>query len=221
MFPGARVGGIVLRDLRNATDVLPDERPVWTPERPDEALEPRLEAWNQAYRRMGVNPKWNRPSAAALLNQAVKRGTLAAISPTVDGYNKVSLGHLVPLGGYDLDLLSGDVLLTRAQGGEFFSPLPPGSPEQPLDAGEIVYRDEKRVLTRRWNFRDSAETAIQSTTTSALLCAELPDSSIPAEVLDAVLDDLEAEMTAIGGRVHSRFTLTASSPSFTIDAHHV
>lgn len=221
-FPEAAVAGIVLHGLHNAgapeptVDVDAAGRPVWTPQRPDEALEGRLDAWNEAYRKLGVNPKRNRPSAAALLNQVVKRGTLASISPVVDAYNKVSLKHLVPIGGYDLAALSGDVRLTRADGGELFSPLPAGAPDEVVDAGEIVYRDDKRVLTRRWNFRDGAVSAIQPQSTSILLFAELPDATIPVGVLDDVMSDLSAELAAAGGREAARFTLSALLPTVTV-----
>jgi DNA/RNA-binding domain of Phe-tRNA-synthetase-like protein len=215
-FPEAAIAGVVFRGLDNQPRS--DAPATWTPQRPDPALEPRLEAWREAYRTMGLKPKRSRPSAEALLRQVEKRGVLTTINPIVDGYNRVSLRHLVPVGGYDLAAIAGDIHLTRARGGETFSPLPAGGSDEEVDPGEVVYRDERRVLTRRWNYRDGAVTAIQPHTTTVVLLAELPDDTVPAGVVETVVDDLVTELGSLGGQVTARFVLSAVEPTADLDA---
>lgn len=212
VFPGVWITGVLMDGIDNTSPagVLPDRRIP----RPVADLENRLEVWRVAYRKLGINPKRCRPSAEALLRQLDRKGVLPNINPIVDLYNDVSVRHLVPVGGYDVDALQGDVDLVRAEGGEPFSPLPAGSPEEHAEPGEVIYRDRIRVLTRRWNFRDTAATAIGPETSRVLLCAELPDDSIDPSVLAAVAGDLTAGLEQLGGRQVAVFHLSSASPEF-------
>src|SRR5919205_658942 len=54
-----------------------------------------VEAWREAYRGFGVNPKRARPSVDALL----RRGDLPEINRVVDAYNTISVRYELPIGG--------------------------------------------------------------------------------------------------------------------------
>lgn len=72
----------------------------------------------------------------------LKGGTLPSINTFVDLYNVLSLKHLLPVGGEDLDRCTGDIILDRATGTEPFIAL--GETEnEPPEAGEIVYKDNE------------------------------------------------------------------------------
>ena len=89
----------------------------------------------------------------------------------VDITNYLSLLHLVPMGGDDLTPVEGDIVLRFARGDEPFSPLGSGE-RQTARQGEVIYADDKDVLCRRWNWRESEKTKMTDATRDVLLVAE-------------------------------------------------
>jgi DNA/RNA-binding domain of Phe-tRNA-synthetase-like protein len=121
------------------------------------ATHPRLQIWKDAYRQFGANPNKFTPSIVFLVKQVKSGKTVRSISPAVDVFNIVSLKHVIPCGGDDMDSVEGDVTLGRAQSDETFAPIfRPEDVEHP-DPGEVIYvnRLTKRVLCRRWNWRNA------------------------------------------------------------------
>ena len=123
----------------------------------DLATHPRLLAWKDAYRQFGSNPNKFTPSIVFLTKQVKSGKTVRSISPAVDAFNIVSLKHIIPCGGDDMNSVEGDVTLGRAVADETFAPIfKPEEIEHP-EAGEVIYvnRQTKRVLCRRWNWRNA------------------------------------------------------------------
>ena len=79
---------------------------------------PRIACWRAAYRLFGAKPKDHPSSIENLVRRAVKGQRLSSINPLVDLYNAISLKHLVPIGGEDLDKVDGDVELAFATDAE-------------------------------------------------------------------------------------------------------
>ena len=122
----------------------------------DLAAHPRLLAWKEAYRRFGSNPNKFTPSIVFLAKQVKSGKTVRSISPAVDAFNIISIRHVIPCGGDDMDSVEGDVTLGRAGGDETFAPIfKPEEIEHP-ESGEVIYvnRRTRRVLCRRWNWRN-------------------------------------------------------------------
>lgn len=121
----------------------------------------------------------------ALLRRAP--GGLPRIDRLTDLYNAVSLAHVVPVGGEDLDHYAGPARLVRAAGDEPFEVVVGGEPavEHPRP-GEVVWRDDAGVTCRRWNWRQCARTRLTHTTTRAFF------------VLDALEPMSDAQLTAAG-----------------------
>ena len=122
----------------------------------DPAAHPRLLAWKDAYRRFGSNPNKFTPSIVFLSKQVKSGKAVRSISPAVDAFNIISIRHIIPCGGDDMDSVEGDVTLGRAGGDETFAPIfKPEEIERP-EPGEVIYvnRLTKRVLCRRWNWRN-------------------------------------------------------------------
>lgn len=133
--------------------------------------------WQNIYRSFGVNPKKKCPTAEAFLSRVLKTGSVPCISPAVDSYLIAETLHYLPIGGYDLNKIDGDITLRFSPGGEPFLGI--GSRDAENTApGEVVYSDEKRVLTRRWNYRDCEYSKIGTDTTSLALFVEGPVSDI-------------------------------------------
>ncbi len=122
----------------------------------DPATHPRLLAWKDAYRQLGSNPNKFTPSIVFLAKQVKSGKQVRSISPAVDAFNLISIQHLIPCGGDDMNTVEEDLTLGRAAADETFAPIfKPEEIEHP-DAGEIIYvnRKTKRVLCRRWNWRN-------------------------------------------------------------------
>lgn len=141
----------------------------------DVAAHAAVAPWRAAYARFGAKPSKFRSSIESLLRSA-RKGEPRAISPLVDLYNAISLRHLLPCGGEDLDRVRGALRLMRAAGGEAFVPLGASAPEPP-EPGEVVYLDDEGAICRCWNWREAERTKLTRATRNALLCIEaLPEA---------------------------------------------
>lgn len=133
-------------------------RPAWADD--------HLAAWRDAYSAFGAKPQRTPSSAEALWRRIERDGALAPINAVVDLYNDVSVRYAVPVGGEDLSAYVGRPRLVRASGGEPFETLRDGRPAvEPVDPGEVIWRDEKSVTCRRWNWRQTPRTRLEVTTT--------------------------------------------------------
>ncbi len=72
------------------------------------------------YRAIGQDPTRNRPSSEALLRRVRKGKGLPRINALVDTLNPCSLLLLLPVGGYDIDRIEGDVVCRVGREGEGF-----------------------------------------------------------------------------------------------------
>jgi len=122
----------------------------------DLATHPRLQVWKDAYRQFGSNPNKFTPSIVFLAKQVKAGKPVRSISPAVDIFNIISLRHIIPCGGDDMNSVEEDVTLGRATGDETFAAIfKPEEIERP-DPGEVIYVNRKtgRILCRRWNWRN-------------------------------------------------------------------
>ncbi|MGE5414347.1 MAG: B3/4 domain-containing protein [Syntrophomonadaceae bacterium] len=176
---------------------------------------PRVAPWREAYRAFGAKPKDHPSSIENLLRRVAKGHRLPHVNRLVDLYNAVSLRHLVPVGGEDLDAVSGDVALRFAGEGE-----PPvrllGEPEaRPPKKGEVIYADGVGTLCRRWNWKEADRTKLTEKTTRGFLVIEALPPVGRAE-LDAALSDLAALLRAhCGGTVRTE-VLDRENDSFVL-----
>ena len=124
-------------------------------------------AWREAFRSFGVKPRQARSSVEALLRR-VDAG-LPRIDRLTDLYNAVSVEHLIPVGGENLDRYFGTPRLVRAVGDEPFDTVVDGQPTTiTADVGEVVWRDDLGVTCRRWNWRQCVRTRLDQTTDNIL-----------------------------------------------------
>ncbi len=149
---------------------------------------PKIQNWRKAYTLFGAKPKKHRSSVESLYRMTLEGRDLRPINKLVDIYNCVSLMHMIPVGGDDLSRVEGDILLRFANGDESFSPLGSDEP-QTARKGEVIYADNREVLCRRWNWRESDKTKMTEDTREVLLVAEgLPP--VTAEEIGHVVSDL-------------------------------
>jgi DNA/RNA-binding domain of Phe-tRNA-synthetase-like protein len=155
---------------------------------PNPQSHPRLAAWRDVFRCLGVSRKRHQSSVEALVRRVLGGRNLPRINPLVDLYNMLSLRHRVPAGGLDLDALRGDLVLGFTRGGEPFREL--GSEETVAVAeGELAYADDQGILTRHFVWRQSERAKVSPSTRRVLLVSEVLEA-VEVGVEDAVATDL-------------------------------
>jgi DNA/RNA-binding domain of Phe-tRNA-synthetase-like protein len=162
---------------------------------------PHIAPWREAYRAFGAKPKDHPSSIENLVRRVLKGQAVPHVNPLVNLYNTISLRHLVPVGGEDLDRVAGDVLLTFAADGEAPVHLL-GEPEaRPPKPGEVIYRDDLGTLCRRWNWKEAERTKLTASTRHAFLVIEgLPP--VGPDLVAQAAEELAARVReACGGEV--------------------
>ncbi|MEH0420999.1 B3/B4 domain-containing protein [Streptomyces sp. B21-083] len=171
--------------------------------------DPHMVAWRDTYTAFGSKPSRTRNSAEALAKRALTDAGLPRINVLVDLYNAISVAHLVPVGGEDLDHIRGGMRLVRATGAEDFVTVAGGEEviEHP-DAGEVVWCDEEGVTCRRWNWRQGPRTRLTERTTSAIFLLECLPPMTPQESQTAAAELAELlEKFSPGSRITIRAAL--------------
>ncbi len=175
---------------------------------------PHVRSWREMYRGFKTKPGDYRPSAEALLRRAIKRRGLPRINTAVDTYNAVSVRHRIPMGGFDMDRVQGTIRLRFSEGGESFMPLGASESEETYPE-EVVYADDTRILTRRWNYRDCDETKITEGTRAFIMFVD-GSVDIPRESVEEVLKDLENSLRRFCGGTYSMHVADGEKPIFSM-----
>ena len=214
-FPELRIAVVVARGIDNNGDTealteiwnrLPAEvNAAVNPS--DLGAHPHIAAWRDVYTSIGIKLKKEQPTLEFNLKKFVgaspgSTNPLRRISKVVDLYRVVSYTSALQVGGYDLQKVTGDVSLRVSAGGEEFVSIHKPDPVKTLP-GEIVYADDARVLTRRWNYNDSGYSQISEGTSELALFIEAP----VAAVTTSALSDAAARLTDLiqahcGGTTH-------------------
>ena len=160
-YPDYRALSVAVRGFRVSADAVFDGRPP----APPAWMESHIEAWRTTFRKFGANPKKTPCSVEALWRRLQKNGTLPSIDPVVDLYNALSIRFGAPFGGEDSARYEGVPQLALATGDEEFDTVRDGVAviEHP-EPGEVIWRDERGVTCRRWNWRQCRRTALTEAT---------------------------------------------------------
>ena len=143
-----------------------------------------IKKWRKIYSEFGSKPSDYKCSVEALIRSILKGRNLRYINKVVDLYNVISLKHIIPAGGEDLDYVKGNIYLKHAEGAEIFVPLNSELEENPYK-GEIIYCDDRNnVLCRRWNWRESNVTKITEKTKNVVLVLEGFDKNVEEALLE-------------------------------------
>lgn len=171
---------------------------------------PHIAPWRDAYRAFGVKAKKYPSSIENLLKRIIKGETMRSISPLVDLYNVVSLKHLVPVGGEDLDAIQGDLQLRFAGENEAEIYLLGDKEAKAPNAGEVIYADDAGAICRRFNWKEADRTKLTENTQNAVLVVEaLPPVGL--DKLQLALDELTELVQTFCQATISQSVVTASS----------
>jgi DNA/RNA-binding domain of Phe-tRNA-synthetase-like protein len=174
----------------------------------DLAAHPRLLAWKEAYRQFGSNPNKFTPSIVFLAKQVKAGKPVRSISPAVDAFNIISIRHVIPCGGDDMNSVEGDVTLGRAVSDETFAPIfKPEEVEHP-EPGEIIYvnRRTRRVLCRRWNWRNADFSKLAPETKNVAINVDGMIPAIGREEIEEAAEGLKQLLLRFcGGEISIRY----------------
>jgi len=162
----------------------------------------RIGQWYACFREAGISVKHFPPSIHAIAKRAAKGGEPFRINPIVDTYNGISMDLALPLGAYDTADIAGGLRLKLSPGGEDFIAL--GSTENdPTVPGEILYGDDKGVLTRMFLWRQSQRSKIVDGTAKFIFVCELLEDMGEEMVERAKARIIEKMETLLGASVSS------------------
>jgi DNA/RNA-binding domain of Phe-tRNA-synthetase-like protein len=176
---------------------------------------PSIASWRKVFRDFSVKPTQYRNAAEALLRRLTKHGDIPSINSFVDIANLVSIRYALPIAVFDTILLTLPITVHFAEGSEKFLPLGVPDHENPKP-GEVVFSDEeKRVVARRWCWRQSDDSAARQGTAQALITVEGHHSSAEAEI-KAALQDLETLLHEFCGGILTTSILSFTQPGMQI-----
>ncbi len=196
-FPELKIGVLIAKNINNSisNDELKQEmRNIESHIKGNFELQtlvdlPFIKDWRNAYSSFGAKPKTFKNSVESLLRRILKGDDLPDINTVVNLYNLISVKYVVPAGGDDIDKVDGDIVLTIAKGCEQFTLL--GSMKKEVaESGEVIYRDNKEILCRRWNWSECDKTKMTPETKNVIIVLEAL-ASITKERLKQALQELK------------------------------
>lgn len=159
---------------------------------------------------MGLAPRDFRSSIEALMRRARNGGEPFRINPLVDFYNAISLRHVIPAGGYDLDSTGDWIDLRNTREGDTFQAL--GSEiEEPLPPGEVAYTAGQIALVRHFVWRQSLTGMVGPETTRLFLVAEVL-APVGRDATATLLDDFVSGLEQFFGVRAASALLDAEQP---------
>jgi len=189
-FPGLTVGVLVVKvdNTRYGDDVLESSLERARTAFPNQGIEGQLNVnlWRAAFAKIGMAGRPYRSSVESLLLQAFKGGVFPRVNPLVDLCTAVSLDYLVPVGCHDVAGIEGSILLGFAKGMEPFTPMEGGEDEVP-EPGEVIYRDDRSVLTRGWVWRQSNKDRVSADSRIVFVPIDVLDG-LPPNLAGRVMD---------------------------------
>lgn len=193
-LPGLRVVVVVAQDVetRRAEAVSARWRAAWRRihqafGHPNPQSHPQVAAWRAAMKAIGAPHKEYPTSVESLVRRALRAPEPFSVNPLVDFYNAVCLEHVVPAGGFDLDILGTPLTLRATRAGDTFQALDAGEAES-VPAGEIAYAAGSAIVTRHLVWRQSRHGLVTAATRRVVLLSEiLPEHDALAEPVRAAL----------------------------------
>jgi DNA/RNA-binding domain of Phe-tRNA-synthetase-like protein len=223
-YPDLRIGVAVAKNVNNSTykDGLEDNvKSAFSQfsnkfeDAKDIESQKNIVAWREIYRSFGINPKKKKPTAESLLARVLRSNYTPHISPAVDAYLCAETAHCLPIGGYDLECISGDIVLRFSSGNEDFFGVGAESAEV-TNEGEVVYADDERILTRCWNYRDNDHSKIDDGTNMLALFSEAPLAEITDDEVKETVEQISANLQRYCGAECSVLFLSANENEIAI-----
>jgi DNA/RNA-binding domain of Phe-tRNA-synthetase-like protein len=149
---------------------------------------PKIKPWRTTFSKLGISGSKFPSSIESMARRILKGDSFPKINPLVDFYNSVSLRHVVPMGGHDLDTLEGNIHLRFAEGREPFTPMG-GGETMVVPKGELIYCDDREVLTRNWVWRQCEKDKVTEETKNIFIPIDVL-GEVGRERADEIIQEL-------------------------------
>ncbi len=156
----------------------------------------KLEGYRKIYRESGVDPRSRLNSSEAIIKRIVDGKGLYNINNIVDLYNVTSAEFELAMAAYDLDKITGDIVLRFGTSQDSITKIGEEQPTQ-VEEGELVYADDQGVICLDFNYRDSDRTKITVQARNIIVFVDGHAVISNTEIEDA--------LSILGGRLE-RFT---------------
>lgn len=176
------------------------------------AVHPQLSIWRKIYKEDFQESSY-RSSLEALVRRLATGKALWNICNVVDLYNCCSVLSLMPMGGYDLSKVTGDIAIRYAREGETFHGIGEKKPSA-TKPQHVVYADDQRVLCWLWNYKDALETCIDEETRSVIFFLDSVEA--PFNAMQSALIQLQTYLARIQAVPLASGILTQKTPAATI-----
>ena len=179
-FEGLNIGVVVANDINNiemSNEVLnaikEQEKEIRTKYNTETLSQnPKIDVWRKVYSAFGAKPKEHKSSVENLYRLVLNGNNIRHINKVVDIYNFISLKHMLPVGGEDIDKMKGNIILTFAEANEAPVLLLGDKEPRPPHLGEVIYKDDISTICRRWNWREADRTKLTEETKNCILVIE-------------------------------------------------
>ena len=158
---------------------------------------PIVRAYRDFFWSLDIDPTKTRPSGEALLRRILQGKNIPKISNVVDAYNLASLKTIIPLSGYDLDIVFPPLVIRFSREDDVFQGIGMPSPVK-LERKMLLLTDQKRILCI-YPYRDSDATKITSRTRNVLIVGYGAPKIENEKLEEAVSTALELIKRVAGG----------------------
>lgn len=170
---------------------------------------PKIACWHEIYKRFNAKPRKYPCSVESLARRALRPDSaVPTINCLVDFYNALSLRHLVPIGGEDLDALQGVLELRPATGRESFDIADDSSADHVIvPEGEVIWTDDLGATCRRWNWRQGRRTRLTEETKNAYFVIDAAVPSTGGKEIVQIVEELTGILRAHAGAAQVGYRL--------------
>lgn len=158
-----------------------------------------VRAYRDFYWKLNIDPTKTRPSGEALLRRVLHGDMLPQISTVVDAYNLASMKTIIPISGFDKDLLKPPFQIRFAKKGEAFTGIGMAQSTSLMDR-MLVLADEAQVLCI-YPYHDSDYTKITGQTQNVVIVGYGAPEITEQQLREAVKTTLEYIKSVSGGKI--------------------
>jgi DNA/RNA-binding domain of Phe-tRNA-synthetase-like protein len=157
-----------------------------------------VRAYRDLYWSLGIDPTKTRPSGEALLRRILHENDVPSISNVVDAYNLASLETIIPLSGFDQDLVFPPIQIRFSNEKDEFKGIGMDKPARLLEKVLLV-ADRKQILCI-YPYRDADATKITEKTRNVLIIGYGAPSTNKTQLIAAVEKALTYIEKVAGGK---------------------
>jgi DNA/RNA-binding domain of Phe-tRNA-synthetase-like protein len=117
--------------------------------------------------KIDIDPTKIRPASEALIRRILQGKSLPKINTGVDAYNLASIKSGIPLAAFDVDTITGDLIMRFSKDGEEFMGIGMKKPKI-VTGKEIIVADESRLIAI-YPYRDADFSKIMHSTENILV----------------------------------------------------